>query len=168
MSPLLQPGTLDFISHSEEQTIRLGQRLGKLAQSGQVIALIGELGVGKTRWAQGFGLGLEIGTDEIINSPTFTFVNQYQGRYPFYHIDVYRLEDTVDVETLALDDYFHSDGVCLIEWADRIESHLPLERLEVELHHLGPNRRRVIMRAHGSTYQTLLNDFKALTFGTPP
>ena len=164
MSPVLEPGTLDFISHSEAQTVRLGGRLGTLAQPGQVIALSGDLGAGKTRWAQGFGRGLGVPAAEIINSPTFTFINQYQGRLTYYHIDVYRLTDAAEAETLGLDDYFYGAGVCLIEWADRIRDLLPPERLEIELYYMEETKRRIVMRAYGAEYDELLAAFKKLAF----
>ena len=164
MSPVLEPGTLDFVSHSEAQTRRLGRKLGALVKPGQVIALLGDLGSGKTRWAQGFGEGLEVAGDEVINSPTFTFINQYQGRLVYYHIDLYRLTTAAEAETLALEDYFYGEGVCLIEWANRIQSLLPSERLEVELQYLGETKRRVVMRAFGESYQELLAAFKRAAF----
>lgn len=164
MSPVLEPGALDFISHSEAQTRRLGRKLGALVQAGQVVAMMGDLGTGKTRWAQGFGEGLEVPADEVISSPTFTFINQYQGRLVYYHIDLYRLTTVEEAETLGLEDYFYGDGVCLIEWADRIQTILPPEHLEVELHYLGETKRRVIMRAFGEEYKELLAAFKAFAF----
>lgn len=165
MSPILEPGSLDFISHSEEQTRRVGARLGQLAQPGHVIALRGDLGAGKTRLAQGFGQGLEVPPSEVINSPTFTLINQYQGRLPYYHIDVYRLADSAEAETLGLEDYFYGDGVCLIEWAERIADALPDDRLEVELHYLSDTKRRIVVRAHGPEHARLLDIFKNTAFG---
>ena len=169
MSPVLEPGTLDFISHSEEQTRRLGAKLGKLLEAGQVIAVLGDLGCGKTRLAQGVGRGLDVPEDEVINSPTFTFVNEYEGRLSYYHIDLYRLTQTAEAETLGLDDYLYGDGVCLIEWANRLST-LPTERLEVELRYMdhspvGDTKRRVIIRAFGAEHTNLLNAFKHLAFG---
>lgn len=165
MSPILEPGTLDFISHSEDQTRRLGAKLGQLAQPGHVIALLGDLGAGKTRLAQGFGEGLDVPADEVINSPTFTFVNQYQGRLEFYHIDAYRLDDGAEAETLGLDDYFYGDGVSLIEWANRITDSLPDDRLEIEIHHLNDTKRRIVVRAFGEEHHHLLQAFKTSAFG---
>ncbi len=165
MSPALEPGALDFFSHSEEQTRRLGKKLGKLAQAGQVIALLGDLGAGKTRLAQGFGVGLDVSADEVINSPTFTLINEYQGRLPFYHVDLYRLSEAVEAETLGLDDYFYGDGVTLIEWANRLGDSLPPEHLEIELHHLDETKRRIVIRAFGAEYIELLERFKKATFG---
>lgn len=164
VSPVLEPGTLDFISHSEDQTRRLGYRLGRLAEAGQVLALIGDLGTGKTRLAQGVGEGLNVPPETVINSPTFTFINQYHGRLVFYHIDLYRLTTSSEAETLGLDDYFEGDGLCLIEWANRLSAALPSERLEIELYYLDETKRRVIMRAYGRTHQALLAAFKQTAF----
>jgi tRNA threonylcarbamoyladenosine biosynthesis protein TsaE len=164
VSPVLEPGSLDFISHSEAQTIRLGSRLGTLVQPGQILALIGDLGTGKTRLAQGFGQGMQVSSDEIINSPTFTFINHYQGRLPLYHIDLYRLWDEAEADTLGLEDFFYGDGVCLVEWADRVRSRLPVERLEIELFYLQDTKRRIVVRALGVEYLQLLAAFKKLAF----
>ena len=164
MSPVLKPGVLDFISHSEDQTRRLGARLGQLVQAGQVIALLGELGSGKTRLVQGFGAGLGVPADEVINSPTFTFINEYRGRLPCYHIDLYRLTTPAEAETLGLDDLLHGDGVCIIEWADRLGDALPAERLEITFHYLSETKRRLVMRACGKEYSTLLKTFKDTAF----
>lgn len=162
MSPVLEPGTLDFISHSEAQTRRLGARLGRLLTGGEVLALIGELGTGKTCWAQGIALGLDI--DDVVNSPTFTLVNEHRGRLPLYHIDLYRLADNAELLTFGWDEYLYGDGVCLIEWADRALSSLPAERLEIELHHLERTKRRLVLRPHGARYQALLQQFKETAF----
>ncbi|MFQ5577843.1 MAG: tRNA (adenosine(37)-N6)-threonylcarbamoyltransferase complex ATPase subunit type 1 TsaE, partial [Anaerolineae bacterium] len=164
MSPVLKPGTLDFISHSEAQTRRLGAKLGALAQPGHIIALLGNLGTGKTRLAQGFGSGLGVPDDEVINSPTFTFINQYRGRLTLYHIDLYRLNSPLEAQTLGLDDYLFGNGVCLIEWADRLGDALPAERLEVELYYLHETKRRVVMRARGPEHSNLLKTFAGAAF----
>jgi len=160
----LEPETIDFISYSEDHSRNLGRQLGELVQPGQVIALTGDLGTGKTRWAQGMGAGLDVPTGDIINSPTFTFINQYQGRLPYYHIDLYRLASVEEAETLGLEDYFYGDGVCLIEWANRIQPVLPAERLEIELYFLAETKRRVVMRAYGEEYRALLIAFKKRAF----
>ncbi|MFQ5610741.1 MAG: tRNA (adenosine(37)-N6)-threonylcarbamoyltransferase complex ATPase subunit type 1 TsaE [Anaerolineae bacterium] len=162
MSPILEAGTLDFITHSETQTRRLGTRLGQLLRGGEVLALIGQLGTGKTRWAQGVALGLDI--DDVVNSPTFTLVNEYEGRLPFYHIDLYRLAAAAEALTFGLDDYLYGHGVCVIEWADRAPALLPAERLEVELHHLQRTKRRLVLRPRGSAYAELLQQFKEVAF----
>lgn len=162
MPPILEPDTLDFISHSEAQTRRLGARLAAFLNPGDVIALIGDLGSGKTRWVQGLCKGLGV-TDPVI-SPTFTLVNEYQGLYPVYHIDLYRLDDAAETATFGLEDYLYGSGITVIEWADRIKTLLPDEFLAVELHHLEETKRRVVLRPHGQRFMTLLEAFKQATF----
>ena len=114
MSPIVAPNTLDFISHSETQTRRLGHRLAALLKPGDVLALVGDLGSGKTRWVQGVCQGLDV--TDIVNSPTFTLVNEYQGRCPVYHIDLYRLDRVNDFEDIGLDELLYARAVTAIEW----------------------------------------------------
>jgi tRNA threonylcarbamoyladenosine biosynthesis protein TsaE len=165
MSPLLKQGTLDFISHSEAQTRRLGVRLAAFLEPGDIIALIGDLGSGKTRWVQGVCQGLGI-TAPVV-SPTFTLVNEYEGRLPVYHIDLYRLEDVNEILGFGLEDYLYGNGVSLIEWADRANGLLPKAYLTIELHHLEANKRRVVLQAHGERYTDLLQDYKRNVFAHP-
>lgn len=111
-------------SYSTDETYAIGKAIGERAQEGQVYALIGDLGVGKTVFTKGFAAGL--GIDEDITSPTFTLVNEYeQGRLPFYHFDVYRIEDETEIEEIGYEEYFYGKGVTLVEWANKIKSLLP-------------------------------------------
>lgn len=113
-----------FETYNEQETGALGERMGKEAAAGQVYTLIGDLGVGKTVFTQGFARGL--GVKEYVNSPTFTIVQVYDdGRMPFYHFDVYRIEDVEEMEEVGYEDCFYGEGVCLIEWANLIEEILP-------------------------------------------
>jgi tRNA threonylcarbamoyladenosine biosynthesis protein TsaE len=162
VSPILAPNTLDFISHSELQTRRLGARLAALVAPGDVIALVGDLGSGKTRWVQGVCEGLGV-IDPVI-SPTFTLVNEYRGRCPVYHIDLYRLTDVSETLTFGLEDYLYGDGITLIEWADRARELLPESHLTVELYYLEDTKRRVVLRPHGERFIKLLADFKTNAF----
>jgi tRNA threonylcarbamoyladenosine biosynthesis protein TsaE len=162
MSPLIEPGILDFISHSEAQTRRLGARLAQFLQPGDVIGLVGDLGSGKTRWIQGVCQGL--GVEDPVISPTFILVNEYQGRYPIYHIDLYRLETTAEILTFGLEEYLYGAGVSLIEWADRARHLLPDDLLRVELYYLENTKRRVVLRPHGERYDELVRAFKKSTF----
>jgi tRNA threonylcarbamoyladenosine biosynthesis protein TsaE len=114
-----------LISTSPEETRRLGQALGRLLNTGTVVGLIGELGAGKTVFAQGLALGLGVGPDEYVSSPSFTLVNQYSGRVPVFHIDTYRLTDAADMVALGYEDYFDPNGVAMIEWADKVRDLLP-------------------------------------------
>ncbi|NJN95529.1 MAG: tRNA (adenosine(37)-N6)-threonylcarbamoyltransferase complex ATPase subunit type 1 TsaE [Anaerolineales bacterium] len=159
---MLEPNTLDFISHSEAQTRRLGARLAAYLKPGDVLALVGDLGSGKTRWVQGVCAGLSV-TDPVI-SPTFTLVNEYQGLCPVYHIDLYRLADAAETATFGLEDYLYGSGITIIEWADRAKTLLPIEHLTIELYHLEETKRRVVLRPHGQRFLTLLDAFKHATF----
>ncbi len=111
-------------TYSPEETEALGKRLAQESSAGQVFTLIGDLGVGKTVFTQGFAIGLDI--DEAICSPTFTIVQIYDtGRLPFYHFDVYRIGDIEEMDEIGYEDYIYGDGVSLIEWANLIEEILP-------------------------------------------
>lgn len=111
-------------SFSAEDTFAIGKELGETTKKGQLYCLIGDLGVGKTVFTQGFAKGL--GISEAISSPTFTVVQEYEeGKMPFYHFDVYRIADVEEMEEIGYEDYFYGKGVCLIEWANLIEEILP-------------------------------------------
>ncbi len=111
-------------SFSAKDTYQMGHKLGEQAKKGQVYSLIGDLGVGKTVFTQGFAEGLRI--TEPISSPTFTIIQEYDdGRLPFYHFDVYRIGDISEMDEIGYEDYFYGEGVCLIEWANLIEDILP-------------------------------------------
>ena len=109
---------------SEKETIELGKKLGTEAKPGQVYALLGDLGVGKTILTKGFAEGL--GITEPVSSPTFTIVQVYEeGRMPFYHFDVYRIGDIEEMDEIGYEDCFYGEGVCLVEWANLIEEIMP-------------------------------------------
>lgn len=109
---------------SAKETFEVGQRLGQAAGPGEVYCLLGDLGVGKTVFTQGFARGL--GIEEPVSSPTFTILQEYEeGRLPFYHFDVYRIADPEEMDELGFDDYIYGSGVCLIEWANLIAELLP-------------------------------------------
>ncbi|MGN0154969.1 MAG: tRNA (adenosine(37)-N6)-threonylcarbamoyltransferase complex ATPase subunit type 1 TsaE [Lachnospiraceae bacterium] len=115
---------MEYSSFCPEDTFQIAEKLGREAEAGDVVCLIGDLGVGKTLFSQGFAKGLDIA--ESVNSPTFTIVQEYDGgRLPFYHFDVYRIEDSEEMEEVGFTDMIYGDGVCLIEWADMISDILP-------------------------------------------
>ena len=119
-------------SKSPEETFQLGMELARNAVPGQVFTLTGDLGVGKTVFTQGFAKGL--GIDEAINSPTFTIVQEYtEGRLNLYHFDVYRISDVSEMDEIGYDEYFYSDGVCLIEWGSLISDILPDETIYINI-----------------------------------
>lgn len=113
-----------FESDSAKRTAQIGESLAKEAHPGDIFCLDGDLGVGKTVLTQGFAKGL--GITEPVNSPTFTILQIYkEGRMPLYHFDVYRLGDPSELEDIGYEEYFYSDGVCLVEWGSQVEELLP-------------------------------------------
>lgn len=111
-------------TRTSEETFQLGKKLGETAQRGDIYALVGDLGVGKTVFSKGFAEGLAI--DEVISSPTFTLINEYQGgRLPLYHFDIYRIEEAEELDAIGFQDYIYGNGVCLVEWANRIPEIFP-------------------------------------------
>lgn len=139
-----------------EETIELGKKLGELLKPNMLITLSGDLGAGKTTFTKGIGLGL--GIEKIINSPTFTILKQYHGRLNLSHFDAYRLEGQDD--DLGFEEIFESDDICVVEWADFIEDILPDQRLEVEIKKIDQDTREFILKAIGSRYEQLVEDFK--------
>ena len=110
-------------SFGEDDTYRLGERIGREAKAGDVYLLDGDLGVGKTVFAKGVAAGLDI--DEPVTSPTFTIVHEYEGRLKLYHFDVYRIGDPDEMWDIGFDEYLYGDGVCLIEWPENVEELIP-------------------------------------------
>lgn len=146
---------LEIVTGSVEETMAAGERLGRLLQAGDVIALYGELGSGKTTLIQGIAQGL--GRDPAsIKSPTFVLMREYPGDLPLVHIDGYRLEGAPAVSWLDLDLIFSPHKLTLIEWAERFEGLLPDERLEVRLSHVSANRRRLMVAGRGTRAQEVV------------
>ena len=132
------------------ETRRLGERIGKMLRTGDVVLLSGELGAGKTVLAQGIGRGLGVG--DPIKSSSFVIMNEYEGReLRLYHADLYRLEDPEQVAELALDE-LASAGVLVVEWPERAEAELPPEHLRVSLAYGGAKERAIAIEAHGARY----------------
>ena len=119
-------------TNNAKETFQAGFNLGQKAQPGQVFTLIGDLGVGKTVFTQGFAAGL--GIEEPINSPTFTIVQEYEeGRLPLYHFDVYRIADSDEMYEIGYEEYVYGDGVSVIEWPQLIDDILPEKRYDIEI-----------------------------------
>jgi len=131
--------------------------LGVRLEAGDTVCLYGDLGAGKTSFSYGIALGLEV-EDQYITSPTFTFVNEYEGRVPLYHIDLFRLKDVDELENIGFEEYLDSDGVTVIEWADRAENELPEECLSVYLSYVNENSREIGFLAEGERYQEIVDD----------
>ena len=146
-------------SKSPKQTIRIGKIIGNSLHVGDVVALIGELGAGKTLLVKGLAEGVRADKETYISSPSFTLINEYKGRIPFYHIDLYRLREEQEACELGLEEYFHGEGIAAIEWADRISSLLPDELLRIHIHYTGTQTRSIELVAKGKRYEELLKEF---------
>ena len=121
-----------YETYSSNETFNIGKDIGSQSKKGQVFCLIGDLGVGKTTFTQGFAKGLEI--DEHISSPTYTIVNEYEeGRLPFYHFDVYRISHVEEMDEIGYEEYFYGEGVCLVEWANLIEEIIPNDAIWITI-----------------------------------
>ncbi len=125
---------------------------------GSVIGLCGELGTGKTHLIKGLARGLGVDRRYYVTSPSFTIINEYPGRIPLNHIDLYRLEEINQMEELGYEEYFYGDGVTAIEWAEKILPFLPADRLMVELTHLCENRRKFKITGLGHAYRDILRN----------
>jgi tRNA threonylcarbamoyladenosine biosynthesis protein TsaE len=164
VSPISSELVLDIVSHSAAQTQRLGARLGELARAGDLFCLEGDLGTGKTCFVQGLGRGL--GVPGAIHSPTFILANEHRGgRLSLFHLDVYRMNGAEEAIGIGLDDYVSSDGVCVVEWAEKIRGALPRDHMWIAFRHLDANKRGLLLEACGARYQELLNEFRTSAFG---
>lgn len=135
---------MNLIVNSVEETEKLGHEIGKLAQSGDIICLIGDLGTGKTHLSKGIARGLQV--HDHITSPTFTIVNEYEGRLKLYHFDVYRVNDPDEIAAIGFDEYIFGNGVSIIEWANYIEELIPEESLTITIEKINDidiNKRKI-------------------------
>ncbi|MBE3591840.1 MAG: tRNA (adenosine(37)-N6)-threonylcarbamoyltransferase complex ATPase subunit type 1 TsaE [Thermoanaerobacter sp.] len=148
-----------YICKNKDETIALGEKLGRLLRSGDIILLYGELGSGKTVFTKGIAKGLEI--NGPITSPTFTLVNEHRGRISLYHFDLYRLDDYTALYDIGYEEYFYDEGVCAVEWPERLGPLLPKERLEVIIQKGEKEDERVILfKDFGRRYEELLKEME--------
>jgi len=154
--PILDSHTMDFFSRSPDQTRRIGARLGGALQTGDVICLQGDLGAGKTTFAQGIAQGW--GSLDSVSSPTFILVNVYRraDEDRLFHLDAYRLDSTPEAEELDLDSML-ADGALIIEWPERMDGLIPDERLWIKLEHIDDEEREMKFNARGKRYDQLLD-----------
>ena len=140
-----------------EETEEFGKKLGNLLQSGDLLSLTGDLGAGKTTLTKSIGIGL--GVEDYITSPTFTLINEYEGRVKVYHFDVYRLEDEEDLLDLGYEDYFYSNGVTIVEWGDKVENILPSDRINLEIEKgEDQDERMVTLSGQGNRYRQIVKE----------
>lgn len=136
-----------FITNSPEETIELGRKIGSQLKGGEVIAIRGPLGSGKTHLIKGIATGAGAQDSRSINSPTFVIINEYLGRLDIFHFDAYRLNSIAEFEMLGFDDFCYPQSVVLIEWADKIESALgDMDYIRITLEHCGQSSRIIRIR----------------------
>jgi tRNA threonylcarbamoyladenosine biosynthesis protein TsaE len=153
---------LTRVTHSEEQTRRLGEWFGQHVTTPMVFSLFGDLGSGKTMFVQGLARGLEVPNGYYVTSPSFTLINEYPGRWPLRHIDLYRLDTDLDPDELGLTEILRSDGVAAIEWADKLPTHTVCDRLEIHFTIGKGDRRTLSFFAYGQDPVSLLNAFNSV------
>ena len=156
-----------FRTKSASETTRIGKRIGSRLLPGDVVALIGELGAGKTQFIKGLAAGVGIQNPTYVSSPSFKLINEYVGKTTFYHIDLFRLKGEKEAEELGLDDYFQGRGITAIEWADKIPSLLPEEILWIEIHYTGENSRSLEISGKGKRCECLLEELSEFEIQNP-
>lgn len=158
----LEEKTLTMTSESDQDTIRVGQEIGRLLLEGDAVGLVGELGSGKTWLTKGIALGLGVDPKTIVTSPSFTLVNEYEGRTTLFHMDVYRLETPEEALSAGLEEYFHGGGVVVLEWADRWPEMLPEHALTIQLHIVDDHRRNILISGRHSRALEILAQLSLL------
>ena len=137
-----------LITHSLKKTQQLGQKIGASISAGTVICLTGDLGSGKTSFVQGLAMGLGVSDDYYITSPTYVLINEYPGRYPLFHVDLYRIEDPVDFEDIGLYEILRGKGVVVVEWADKLSKNFLAEYLAIHFEILNDESRKLTISAN--------------------
>jgi tRNA threonylcarbamoyladenosine biosynthesis protein TsaE len=149
-----------FISHSQDETMIFGRILGETLKPGSVIGLIGDLGAGKTCFIKGLAYGINRISENEVTSPTFNILQEYEGRFPLYHFDAYRLSGVADLEAVGFEDYIYGDGISVIEWADRIIDALPGECLLVYIEMINEHSRLFTFKTLCNQYDEILEKMK--------
>ena len=152
-------GAVNLVLASRSDTEALGKTIGGALAGGEILALIGDLGVGKTTLIRGIAAGLGVPTDTV-SSPTFVLIHEYRGRLPLIHVDLYRLRTGAEAQSIGLEDYLTGLTITAVEWADRFPALLPEDRLEVRLSHRSLTMRRARLVAHGPQSHALLTRIK--------
>jgi tRNA threonylcarbamoyladenosine biosynthesis protein TsaE len=156
---------VELTSHTPQETERIGECLGSMLTRGDIIALAGELGTGKTTLVRGVAHGMGIEAQEVA-SPSFTLVNVYEAPLPLYHIDLYRLDNEADLLEIDYEEYIKGDGVVIIEWADRIPKAVPPESLWIQLRYLDAERREIVFQAQGDRYEKIVEELRQRVYNT--
>lgn len=141
---------------NQKELENIADKLGTLVKAGDVICMTGDLGAGKTTFTQSFAKGLNV--NDYVTSPTFTLINEYEGRIPLYHFDVYRINHVSEMEDLGYEEYFYGEGVCVVEWASLIEEALPDDRLWIEIKVTGIESRQICFNATNAYYEEMVKE----------
>ena len=162
--PIISANSLDFISRSPQQTQRLGRRLGGLLKPGDLVAMSGDLGSGKTTFVQGIAQGW--GATDSVSSPTFVLINSYRrpDGQQLHHMDAYRIDSALEAEDLDIEALL-TTGPLLVEWAERISTALPEERLTIQMSWMADEQRNLVFTPLGKRHELLINAFKRQAFG---
>ena len=144
-----QDELVSFDSRSPDQTFELGRNLARLLHPGDVVALTGELGTGKTCLTKGIASGLEVPAEQFVRSASFVLVNKYDGVYPIWHIDAYRLDSPLDFVALGYEELIDSGCIAVIEWAERASELLPARAIRIALEHISPTERHISIDLKG-------------------
>ncbi len=135
-----------YLSESPKDTINFASRFAKALKAGDMLALTGNLGSGKTTFVKGIAKGLGVKNYKYVNSPTFVLIKEYKGKLPLYHFDLYRLDIIKDIEDLGSDEYFFGKGISVVEWADKCKALLPKNSIKIEFRIKGETKREIIIK----------------------
>lgn len=148
-----------MITKSVKETESLGRGLAGLLRAGDVVALTGELGSGKTTFTKGIARGLGIAHPEYVNSPSFVLIKEYKGKIGLYHFDLYRLDELYQMEYIGLQEYLNGDGIVVIEWAEKLTKLLPNEYLAIVIEIIDKDRRGFSFKAYGKRFDTIIGRY---------
>lgn len=148
------------MTHSERETVELGEKMGKLLNAGDIVLLYGDLGAGKTVLTRGMALGLE--SRDMVTSPTYTLMHRYEGRVPIFHFDLYRLSGPDEVQDLGYEEFFYGDGVSIVEWPERLEYLCPEECVRVRMKAIEGGKREITVDAVGGRYSKFEKELKGI------
>ena len=147
---------LNIITKNPEETKNLGKEVAKLSKPGDLIAFYGELGVGKTCFIQ--GISQELKVKDYVTSPSFTIINEYQGKIPVYHFDLFRIDNVEEILELGCEEYFNREGLTVIEWAEKIEQYLPKAHLKIDIKFKDRYQRIISFIPQGDRFNNFLEE----------
>lgn len=150
---------MTVVTNSAKETESLGESLAPLLKPGDVLALTGELGSGKTTFTKGIARGLEVTRCEYVNSPSFVLIKEYKGRINLYHLDLYRLDKLYEIEYIGLQEYLNGEGIMVIEWAEKLKRLLPKEYLAIFIDIIDKDKRGFSFKADGERFNTIVRRY---------